>query len=133
MWKETDPPRAKKCDLYTCQSGSHIVKDIIWNPLVKQLWLENEQNWLTFPLLYHHTFVDRSHWNHYLLNLEGNRPYQIQNIASFDTCQTGSHIFYDVIWNLGYPECNAKVNKMAPKYWNFCDGINVQKYTLKLS
>ena len=24
----------------------------------------------------------------------------------------------------GYPECNAKGNKMVPKYWNFHDDIH---------
>ena len=55
--------------------------------------------------------------------------------AFFYTYPTGGNIVHDVIMGkaCGYHECNAKVKKIAPKYLNFCDDINVPKYTLKLS
>ena len=75
IWRETDPPSQKMAFFYTqtCQTGSHIVyvkrmlmTSLLGKPLVQQLKLEKEQNWLTFPYLYHHTFAERCLMDHYI-------------------------------------------------------------------
>ena len=65
------PPQSLKITVsLSCQTevGSYIVYDIITGktPWYRQLWLETEQNQLTCPYLYHHTFIERCHRNHYI-------------------------------------------------------------------